>query len=59
MIKSIKSQKKNDFTTEFKINDRYVTDNKVVANVFSIYFYNIGKEMIQIHHQYFDFKTRY
>ena len=45
--KSIKSKKKNDFPTEFKVDDRYVTDYNVVANAFNSYFANIGKEMAQ------------
>ena len=45
--KSIKINKKSEFLVEFRIDERYITDNKVIANAFNIYFYNIGRDMTQ------------
>ena len=51
LIKVHQSHNKNDLTNEFKVDDKYVTDNKVVANTYvillNIYFANIGKEIAQ------------
>ena len=39
--KSIKTSKKSESPAEYRIGDRYITDNKIRAN-FNSYFSNIG-----------------
>ena len=42
-----KSIKINKFPAEFRIDGRYITDNKIIAIAFNSYFSNIGRNMAQ------------
>ena len=46
--KTIKINTKSKFQAKFRIDDRYVTDSKIMVNTFNGYFSNIDRYMAQL-----------
>ena len=45
--KSIRFNKKSEFSAELRIDDRYITDDKIIANAFNFYFSNFVGDKVK------------